>query len=379
MAVNKSTPEKKRGSLGSVVVVGGNGFLGHYIVDIALSQWETTAVTSVDLRCDRNRNAAAAYRECDITDAPRLAALFAELRPDVVIHTASPVVDGGKTARALFDKVNVEGTRSVVEACQKAAVKALVYTSSASVISDNVSDLHNADERWPVIRGALQSEYYSETKAAAEQLVLEANRSEPFPAFLTAAIRPAAIFGEGDVQTLAGFLRAYHKGQTAVQLGDNTNIFDFTYAGNAAHGHLLAAHALLTTAASKTVPLDYERVDGEAFFITNDAPCYFWDFARAVWAAAGDQRGKQGVWSIPKDFSLTLGSLSEFAFGIIGKPAVFTKQRATMATMTRFYNIMKAKRILRYEPIWTLQEGIDIGVRWALENQKEAVPAKVKA
>jgi sterol-4alpha-carboxylate 3-dehydrogenase (decarboxylating) len=235
-----------------------------------------------------------------------------------------------------------------------------------------VSDLYNADERWPVIRGELQSEYYSETKAAAEELVLQANRAEPFPSFLTAAIRPAAIFGEGDVQTLAGFLRAYHKGQTGVQLGDNNNLFDFTYAGNAAHGHLLAAHMLLVTAASKTVPLDYERVDGEAFFITNDSPCYFWDFARAVWVAAGDKRGKKGVWTLPKELSLAIGSLSEVFFGIIGKPAVFTKQRATMACMTRFYNIMKAKRVLHYEPIWTLQEGIEEGVRWALENQKEA-------
>ncbi|KAI9172066.1 Sterol-4-alpha-carboxylate 3-dehydrogenase, decarboxylating [Paramyrothecium foliicola] len=364
--------DKKRGALGHVVVVGGNGFLGHYIVDIALSQWTTTAVTSIDLRCDRNVNPAAAYRECDITDAARLAGLLDELRPDVVIHTASPVVDGGKTSNALFDKVNVEGTRSVIDACRKAGVRALVYTSSASVISDNQHDLYNADERWPVIRGAAQTEYYSETKAAAEELVINANRAEASPNLLTTSIRPSGIFGEGDVQTLAGFLRAYHNGKTGVQIGDNTNIFDFTYAGNVAHAHLLAAAALLATAKASTVPLDYERVDGEVFFVTNDEPVYFWDFARAVWTAAGDTRGKKGVWVLPRDVGLALGSLSETFYGIIRKPAVFTSQRATMASMTRYYNIAKAKRALGYEPLWTLQEGINKGVRWALEHQKEA-------
>lgn len=153
--------------LGHVLVIGGNGFLGHHIVTQALTsaKWSARAVTSVDLRCDKNRVAGAAYRECDITDEPRLRALFEELRPDVVIHTASPVASGEtKVARDLYKKVNVGGTAAVVAACQAAKVKALVYTSSASVISDNESDLRNADERWPVIRGALQREYYSETK-----------------------------------------------------------------------------------------------------------------------------------------------------------------------------------------------------------------------
>ncbi|KAK5987317.1 Sterol-4-alpha-carboxylate 3-dehydrogenase ERG26 [Cladobotryum mycophilum] len=290
---------EKRGDLGRVVIIGGNGFLGHHIVNQALSSWNTTSVTSIDLRCVRNVNKAAEYHECDITDKQRLAELFQKIRPDVVIHTASPAISGDfKVANELFRKVNVDGTQSVIEACQSAGVKALVYTSSASVISDNENNLFNADENWPTIRGAQQNEYYSETKAAAEELVLEANRQEPSK-LLTTSIRPAGIFGEGDVQTLAGFLRAYHTGKSNIQVGDNDNIFDFTYVGNVAHSHLLAARLLLATAAAPTVPLDHERVDGEVFFITNDAPVYFWDFARAVWRAAGNKAGTEGVWTLP--------------------------------------------------------------------------------
>lgn len=79
-----------------------------------------------------------------------------------MIHTASPTLVGG--SKELYRKVNVEGTKCVIEACQKANVKALVYTSSASVISDNATDLVNADERWPVIPAKSQTEYYSQTK-----------------------------------------------------------------------------------------------------------------------------------------------------------------------------------------------------------------------
>jgi sterol-4alpha-carboxylate 3-dehydrogenase (decarboxylating) len=370
--------DKKRGNLGRVVVIGGNGFLGHHIVNIALEQWTTTAVASIDLRCQRNRNPAASYHECDITDSDKLTSVLEEIKPDVVIHTASPVADGGQTAHALFKKVNIDGTASVVDACQKSAVKALVYTSSASIISDNSNDLWHADERWPVIRGDQQTEYYSETKAAAEEIVLAANRADSFPNFLTTSIRPAGIFGEADGQTLAGFLRAYEKGQTWIQIGNNTNLFDFTYVGNVAHSHLLAAHMLLATARSPVAPLDHEKVDGEAFLVTNDAPVYFWDFARAVWKAAGhDGNGKPGF-TMSKELASVAGVGSEIAYSILRKPAVFTKQRAVMSSMTRFFNINKAKTVLGYEPIWTLQQGVDRGVAWYLEQKKQPI-AEVKS
>ncbi|PTB78156.1 NAD(P)-binding protein [Trichoderma longibrachiatum ATCC 18648] len=250
---------EKRGDLGSVLVIGGNGFLGHHIVNQALSSWTCSAVASVDLRCTRNINAGASYHECDITDAARLTQL---LQPEL------------------------------------------------------------------------------------ERL------------------------------TLAGFLRAYDNNKSHIQLGDNTNIFDFTYVGNVAHAHLLAARLLLATAASPMIPLSHERVDGEIFFVTNDSPVYFWDFARAVWRAAGNDKGTDGVWEISRGMSLVLGSASEAFFGLIGKPPTFTRLRAMVSTMTRYYNISKAKRVLRYEPLWTLQEGIDRGVGWFMEEKKKEAAKK---
>ena len=159
---------KEKLSLGRVLVIGGCGFLGHHVVRLLLRDWNCTAVSVVDLRCTRNRRPdsdGVEYVEADITDGDNLAKILGRLRPDVVVHTASPPAQGsGAVANAVFKKVNVDGTRAVVAACQQADVKALVYTSSASVMSDNRSDLINASEEWPVIRGSAQSEYYSETK-----------------------------------------------------------------------------------------------------------------------------------------------------------------------------------------------------------------------
>lgn len=153
--------------LGRVLVIGGCGFLGHHVVNLLLRDW-TSTVSVVDLKCQRNRRPdsdGVEYVEADITDADGLLKVFGKLKPDVVIHTASPPAQGlGAVANDVFKKVNVDGTRAVISACQKSGVKALVYTSSASVMSNNKDDLINANEDYPVIRGKMQTEYYSETK-----------------------------------------------------------------------------------------------------------------------------------------------------------------------------------------------------------------------
>ncbi|KAF3803449.1 Sterol-4-alpha-carboxylate 3-dehydrogenase decarboxylating [Colletotrichum gloeosporioides] len=395
--------------LGKVLVVGGNGFLGHHVVNqlLAGDRWQTSSVSVIDLRCANNRNPAASYHEADITDTEKIKSIFEDVKPDVVIHTASPAPQAdGPVAKDLFRRVNIDGTASIIAACQAAGVKALVYTSSASIISDNTSDLINADERWPVIRGEQQSEYYSETKvhtraqccssplplknfyladtntslslqAAAEELVLQANRQDPYP-LLTAAIRPAGIFGEGDTMATHQLVKIYREGKTGLQLGDNDNLFDFTYVGNVAHAHMLAARMLLATIKSSIIPLDNEKIDGEAFLVTNDSPIYFWDFARAIWRAAGSDKGTDHVWKIPREIGVVLGFCSEVFFSIIGKPPIFNRQRNIYSCMTRYYNISKAKRLLGYRPIVSLDSGIKRGVQWFLDQEK-AGKVSVKA
>ncbi|KAI1383190.1 NAD(P)-binding protein [Hypoxylon trugodes] len=359
--------------LGKVLVIGGCGFLGHHVVNLLLRDWNCT-VAVVDLKCQRNRRPDSdgiEYVEADITDADGLVKVFGKLKPDVVIHTASPPAQGlGAVANDIFRKVNVEGTRAVIAACEQNGVKALVYTSSASVMSNNKDDLINANENYPVIRGKMQTEYYSETKAHAEKLVLDANRTEGSD-LLTAAIRPSGIFGEGDMQLVHHAINVYREGKDKVQVGLNQNLFDFTYVENVAHAHLLAARALLVTHASKTAPLDHEKVDGEAFIVTNGSPVYFWDLMRAIWRAAGSEKGTDQAWVMSRDFGLLLGFLSEVFFSILGKAPTFNRQRIVFSTMTRYYDISKAKRRLGYVPLISLSDGVKRTVKWTLDQEKK--------
>ena len=199
--------------------------------------------------------------------------------------------------------------------------------------------------------------------------VLEANRTPSN--FLTCAIRPAGIFGERDVQILPKMITALRKGQNKFQVGANNNLFDFTYVENVAHGHLLAVQALLASHSRlPTIPLDHEKVDGEAFFITNGQPVYFWDFARAVWHAGGDTLPLKKVWHLDQDFAWAIGGALEWIFWIMGKTPNLTRQQVRYSTMNKYHSIDKAKKRLGYEPVVDLDEGVRRGVGYILEQEK---------
>lgn len=138
----------------------------------------------------------------------------------------------------MYETVNVTGTANVINACQSAGVPKLVYTSSAGVVYSGKEDLINADERLPYPDVPMDA--YNDTKARAEDLVLSANSAS----LLTCALRPSGIFGPGDRQAISGFHSVIKNGQTKFQIGSNENLFDWTYVGNVAHAHLLAADRL---------------------------------------------------------------------------------------------------------------------------------------
>jgi sterol-4alpha-carboxylate 3-dehydrogenase (decarboxylating) len=159
-----------KADLGKVLVTGGCGMLGYSVASRLLKAYKAN-VAVVDLRCPQERRLTSGdvkYYEADITDAVRLTSVFDEFKPTVVIHTAAPVPQSDAKNDKLYEKVNVHGMQAIIEACQETGVKALVYTSSASVVSDNEHDLINATEEFPVIRGKEQTEYYSETKVSRQ-------------------------------------------------------------------------------------------------------------------------------------------------------------------------------------------------------------------
>ena len=360
----------------SVLVTGGSSFVGHHIVSKILSTEPTCHVSVLDLPTSLPRYPSVAYYDVDVTSKSEVQSALKQIRPRVIFHAACTY--SLSLPPPTFHQVNTQGTINVLEAAQSVgSVKAFIYHSSSSVIEDGTSSVINASESTPVLLLETQQKFpYPLSKAHAESFVLSANRRH---GILTTSIRPAGTFGEADTETMEKLIGVAKSGRANVQMGGGQNVFDFLYVGNLVHAHLLVAKALLRVAAEKP-DVDEEvkredRVDGQAFHITNDEPWLFWEFTRAVAKAAGHPVKASEVKVIPRWAAMLMAFFAQWVVWIVsfgGKESALTTYGVRYSTMTRTLSIEKAKRVLGYRPIFTMQDGVNRSVAWFQENEKTA-------
>ena len=117
------------------------------------------------------------------------------------------------------------------------------------------------------------------------------------------------------------------------------------------------------------------KVSGQAFFITNGEPIYFWDFPRAVWRGVGHIPPKPTV--LPSSLGYYLGAAAEAFAWLSGRDAGFTRYRVKYASSSRWYNIEKARRILGYEPQVGIEDGIKNTIDVSLYFMLKKVPVLI--
>lgn len=347
--------------LNSVLLVGGAGFLGLHLVQQFYDHCPNTEIHVFDIRPIPDKiskyftfdQSKVHFHQGDLTSEDDINKAIALSKCEVIVHSASPIHG---MAQDIYHKVNVVGTLTLLKVAKASPVKALVYTSSAGVVF-NGQDVYNADESWPYPQ--VHMDGYNETKAIAEEAVMKANDRR---SLLTVCLRPAGIFGPGDRQLVPGLRTAARLGQSKFQLGDNNNLFDWTYVGNVADAHVLAAQKILD-------PQHASRLGGETFFITNDAPTYFWTLARTVWKADGHIDKYNIVLSRP--VAIAAGYLSQSVSKLLNKEPGLTAFRAKITCATRYHDITKAKKILGYSPAVSLEDGIKHTLDWIYETHED--------
>lgn len=148
-----------------VLVTGGCGFLGTAVVSALLATTRFD-ITAIDINPPSLGGSSftdsVRYVRCNILDASALAKVFAEARPAIVVHTVGVYPLGARRysmvgKEAVF-QVNVEGTRNVLEAARGCGARGLVYTSSVTVVMDELErDWRNVGEEWPT--GGAETSY----------------------------------------------------------------------------------------------------------------------------------------------------------------------------------------------------------------------------
>lgn len=323
------------------------------------------------------------YHTADITDSRQIHSLFQEIKPKTVFHVAT--APAMSTNESLLRHVIVGGARNLLAASTSVGtVQAFIYTSTSSVVHDNVSDLIDADESLPVLDYPRQKKAYTLCKAIMEKEILAANNREANNGMLTVSIRPASNFGPRDYTQMGKIVESVRSGKARYQIGDGKNLYSFTYVTNTCDVHLLAALALLREYGKRPPRPDSEegtgsdgaddRVDGQAFNVTNDEDWLFWEYQRGVAAAIGMPVKKEEIVVVPFWVAITMAWLAEWVIWLVtlGRgEAKITWEAMYYVAHHRTLKCEKAKKVLGYKPRVGMQEGLDIAGKWFVEEEEK--------
>jgi len=259
-----------------------------------------------------------------------------------VVHLAAKVNVAG--AEADYQRANVEGTRSVVDACRTAGVERLVHVSSPSVAHAGTSLVGaGADRADPT---GLRSPY-ARTKAVAERLALAADSA----ALAVLAIRPHLVWGPGDPQLVARIVERGRTGRLPL-IGTGAVLVDTTYVDNAVDA--------LVAAVDRCGP---DGVHGEALVVSNGEPRPIAEIL-AGWCRAGGAPAPRR--HVPVALATVAGAVAERVWTLRGteqdpplNPAV-VEQLST----AHWFDQRRTREALQWRPAVSLDEGFDALTRW---------------
>lgn len=321
------------------LVTGGTGFTGSHLVERLLERGDEVTVL------DNSPGLFAEELEAKGADvvlgsvADRETVERATEGADVVFHLAAAFREIDAPDEVYW-RVNVDGTRYVLEAAEAHSVPKVVYCSTQGV-HGHVDD-PPGDEDTPIE----PEDYYQYTKHQGELACQEfIDRGMD-----VTIVRPTAIYGPGDPGRWLMLFRMAQKGRF-LMFGDGETTYHPVYIDNLVDLFLLAAEK--PEASGRTyiggderyyTLNDIVRMVGEAIDVDVDiVHLPFWP----LWLAS---------------------AAVEFAckpFGI--EPPLF-RRRADWFRQVRAFRIDRAKRELGYEPKVGLAEGLRRTAEWYREN-----------
>ncbi len=322
------------GSLGNVLVTGATGFVGGNLVEALVHRGYSVACLV------RSSSDTQALRKLplqlimgDLNDPTAIRKMGA------AIHTVYHIAGAIKAAnRERYLEVNQLGTRRLLEtlAGMTPNLRRFVHVSSLAAAgpSSDSRGLTETEKPNPI-------SWYGESKLASE---LEVQRyAKTFPVTI---LRPSAVYGPGDKETLLIFKMI--KYGCLFTPGRFTRHFSLIHAGDLAAGIIKAGESEISS--------------GDIFFISRFETYTWEDVGRAIARALGKHYRQI---AFPGWFATAIGRAGDAWVRATGQPATISSQKVRELLMPSWLcDSSKAQASFGFNPEIDLERGIQQTVAW---------------
>ena len=310
-----------------VLVTGPSGLLGRTTAELLVARGDDVTVM-------QRRSAGLGCREKlgDVADPEAVAR--AVRGQEAVVHLAAKVDVVGPPAE--YERANVQGTATLLDAVRTAGVGRFVQVSSPSVAhAGHPLSGAGAEPADPAsARG-----HYSRTKAEYELLALAADSAD----LAVLAVRPHLVWGPGDTQLVERLVTRARSGRLPV-LGDGAALIDTTYVDDAASALVAAVDACGRDA------------HGEALVVTGGDPRPVAEILERVCRAAGVPPPRRRV---PVPLALATGAAVDRVWAATGRTDTppITRFLAEQLSTAHWFDQRRTREVLRWAP----EVGIEAG------------------
>lgn len=259
---------------------------------------------------------------------------------DLVVHTAAVVSNAVSLDRMW--RINVLGTKHVVDAAEQAGATRLINFSSVRAFSD-VDFPDGVTEDHPV---RTDGSPYVDTKVAGEQVVLQAHAAGRVP---VTVVRPGDVYGPGSRPWTILPVEMIKRHQLVLPAGGK-GVFSPVYIDDLVDGILLAA----------TSP----QAVGQVFTLSGGVgvSCaeFFGHYHRML--------GIRGPRTVPTPLAVAGSALVAGAARVARRETELNPATVRYLARTGTYSIAKARSVLGYSPRVGLAEGMARTEAWLREN-----------
>jgi len=273
--------------------------------------------------------------EGDITRAETLQGIADGM--DRVLHMATlGHVANFRVTESMFDAINVQGTRNIMEEALRAGVRRVVHCSTVAAMG--------ICQDVPATEKSLCNPHhsYGRSKLKAEQTVLGLIEEKTLPAVI---IRFSMVYGPGDSRDILKLTRLSKKGLFP-KVGNRPKLTPLIHVADAVEGLLLAG--------------EKGRI-GETYLITNRESMPFDDLRKIFAKALGVSRLPL---YLPEWLTLWAASTIEKSFTLAGKAPPISRKNIESTLADRVFSIDKARKEIGFDPQIDPEKGLTETVEW---------------